>query len=85
MKSKTFGIIVSLILVAGTVGGFFWLWTMSKTFNANPPVQDNLKTVEIESVKKDAENVLSGLEKNSDIPISTPVDKMGKTNPFVIK
>ncbi len=82
MKMKTLSIVGSLILVVAVVGGFFWLWQMSKDYNANPAVEDNLKPVEIESVKKDAENVLSGLDKSSDIPISTPVDKMGKTNPF---
>lgn len=83
ISSKTVAFIASLLFIAATIGGFFWLWQMSKNYNTNPPVADNLQPIEIESVKKDAENVLAGLEKNSDIPIPTPVDKMGKDNPFV--
>jgi len=85
ISTKTISMIASLIFVAAAVGGFLWLWQMSKQYNTDPPVADNLQPIEIESVKKDAENVLSGLEKSSDIPISTPVDKMGKANPFVVK
>lgn len=83
MNTKLVSFIASIILVAATAGGYFWLWKTSNNYNTNPPVADNLKIVEIETVKKDAENVLANLEKVSDIPISTPVDKMGKANPFL--
>lgn len=85
MSTKTAGFFASLFFAIAVVAGYFWLWQTSKNFNDDTEVAENLKSVEIESVKKDAENVLSGLQKNSDIPVSLPVDKMGKENPFVTK
>ncbi|MCL5410322.1 MAG: hypothetical protein M1324_00500 [Patescibacteria group bacterium] len=82
MNTKTISVVASIVFAVLVVGGFFALWTMSKSYPQNLPVSDDLKPIEIDSVKKDAENVLSNLEKNSDIPIPVPTNKMGKENPF---
>ena len=82
MNSKLVNTVASIIFAAVVAGGFFVIWTMSKSYPQDLPVSDDLKAIEIDSVKKDAENILTGLEKVSDIPIPVPTGKMGKEKPF---
>ncbi len=89
MNSKAIGLIFSIIFAGGVVFGFFWMWTQLK---ADPATSKNtafqsagvsdLSQVDISTTKKDAENILTGKEKFSDIPISVKPDKMGRANPF---
>jgi len=82
MNTKLVSLIASVVFAILMAGGFFVVWTMSKSYPQTQPVPDDLKAIEIDSVKKDAENILNGLEKVSDIPIPVPTGKMGKGNPF---
>lgn len=82
MKMKTISLIASLIFIIVTLGAFYWLWTIANDLKIDKAVAENLKLVEIESVKKEATTLLSDLEKNSDIPIPVPTEKMGRENPF---
>lgn len=82
MSTKLIGLITSIVFLIGTIGGFFWLWNTSKNITAPSAVAADLQPIEIESVKQEATDLLSGLSRNSDIPIGTPTDKMGRTNPF---
>ncbi|MEI6498700.1 MAG: hypothetical protein WCO23_01930 [bacterium] len=45
-------------------------------------INDKYKTVEIESIKNDALNMLSERQNVSGIPLTVPLQKMGKSNPF---
>lgn len=84
MKKSSIGLIVSLIFGLVTAGSFYWLWN-----EANKPVSTptskakSYTAVEIEAVKTQANDILSSLEKNSDIPLATPTEKMGRDNPFL--
>jgi len=82
MNAKTVGTVASIVFTVLVVGGYFVLWTMSQSYPQDSPVADNLNPIEIDSVKQDAENVLNGLQKVSDIPIPVPTNKLGKDNPF---
>lgn len=83
MKKKSMGLIASVLFMLITAGSFFWLWTLSKTgASALSTPSADYTVVEIESVKKEAVNILSGLENTSAIPIGIPTAKMGRTNPF---
>jgi len=79
---KNISLIASLVFIIATLGAFYWLWTMANNYEVDKTVAENLKPVEIESVKKEATTLLSDLEKNSDIPIPVPTEKMGRENPF---
>lgn len=81
MKDKI-SLIVGIILVICTAGAFYWLWGQTKNYTVNTIVAENLKPIEIETVKNEAKTLLSGLENKAGIPIPTPDAKMGKTNPF---
>jgi len=83
MKKKSIGLIAAFLFMLITAGSFFWLWTISKTeASAVSGSSVDYTAVEIESVKKEAVNILSGLENTAAIPIGVPTDKMGRTNPF---
>lgn len=83
MRKSSINLIVCLIFGLATAGAFYWLW-----LQANKPAittTSKVKTytaVEIEAVKTQANEILGSLEKNSDIPLTTPTGKMGRDNPF---
>lgn len=84
MNKSLAGVIASLIFALVTAGAFYFLWTTSKSEVSPTTALDSSYTaVEIDSVKKQAVDILSGLEKKSDIPVTTPTDKMGRPNPYV--
>lgn len=65
-----------------TVACFFWLFTTSRSYTKTFTISESLQPIEIESVKKEATDMLDGVEKNASIPIALPTTKMGRTNPF---
>lgn len=86
MKKKTLGLIASLIFALATVGGYYWLWTVSLNAEVTPSSVATTSTyavVEIESVKKEAVDILNGLENRGNIPIPVPTEKMGRPNPYL--
>lgn len=83
MNPKLIGLIVSIIFALGVIGGFYWLWNSSQATQVSGEVAENLKPIEIESVKTEATTLMTGLQKNSDIPVLIPTEKMGRANPFV--
>jgi len=83
MKRNTIATITALLFAVATAGGFYWLWTISKTGVSTASPDTTYAIVEIESVKTEATNILTGLENIAGIPIPVPTAKMGKTNPFV--
>lgn len=83
MNKKSMGLIVSLVFALVTAASFYWLWTISKTEASTISTSTTDYTVvEIESVKKEAVSILSGLVNKASIPIDVPTEKMGRTNPF---
>lgn len=86
MNKNSLGIILALVFAGVTAGGFYWLWTQYNNSDVTTAVSNTSSSytvVDIESVKNQASEIISSLEKVSDIPIPTPTAKMGRTNPFV--
>lgn len=79
---KSLNLIASLFFLIATGMAFYWLWTQTQNFTVNTAVAENLKPVEVETVKNEAEKLLFGVENKAGIPIPSPVGKMGKENPF---
>ncbi|MEK7096361.1 MAG: hypothetical protein AAB881_00175 [Patescibacteria group bacterium] len=82
MSPKLFSTIAGLLLFLGAAFGFFWLWNQSRTTSSTFIVSDDLKAVEIETVKTEARDLLSGIENSGNLPVVTPIQKMGRDNPF---
>ena len=83
MKKSSLSLVAAVIFMLVTMGGYYWLWTISKTESAVVSTATaDFTIVEIESVKKEATTILSGLENKASIPIIVPTDKMGRANPF---
>ncbi|MDD4877135.1 MAG: hypothetical protein PHQ86_08430 [Dehalococcoidales bacterium] len=83
MNKKSMGLIASLVFALVAAGSFYWLWTISKTEASTISTSTaDYTVVEIESVKKEAVSILSGLVNKSSLPIDVPTEKMGRTNPF---
>lgn len=80
--NKLIGLIASLVFALAAVGGFYWLWMQSSNFTVQTVIADDMRPVEIDSVKNQAVLLLSGLNNVSGMPIPTPTNKMGKANPF---
>jgi flagellar basal body-associated protein FliL len=84
MNKSLAGFIAVMIFALATAGAFYWLWTTSKSEATSKGVLDSsYSAVEIDSVKKEAVDILSTLENKAAIPIPTPTDKMGRTNPYL--
>ncbi len=83
MNTNKFVSIFATFFLILTVAGFAYLGFM---LNIKTPdqteINEKYKTVEIESIKNDALNLLSERQNVSGIPISEPAQKMGKSNPF---
>ncbi len=81
---KALGIFASLLLLVGVCAGFAWLYLSSEKAASNSVIVDSAyQTVEIESVKKDAENLLKDRENTSGLPLKNPDSTvMGRENPF---
>lgn len=84
MSKTAAGLIASFMFALIVAGGFYWLWiTSQKNIPTASSMASQYQAVEIESVKKEATDILGTLEKNSDIPLTTPTSKMGRANPFI--
>jgi len=82
MSQKLVNLIGSGVLMLGTIIVFAWLWSQSRSLAATQPVPENLKPVEIESIKDEAKQLMAGMENNANIPIPVPLEKMVARNPF---
>lgn len=82
MNSRMVSLLGSIFFMALTVGIFVWLWSTTNINNASLAVPENLKPVEIESVKAEAETLIQDLTNNAGLPIPVPTGKMGRENPF---
>jgi predicted negative regulator of RcsB-dependent stress response len=83
-NGKLVGLVFSLIFGAGAVLGFFWLWTQlnSESTQSAATQASGYQQIEISSVKKEAEDILSDKQKYAEIPVKVVPEKMGKDNPF---
>lgn len=84
MSKNSINLIIGFIFLAVTVVGFGWLWISSnQEVISTISGEGKYKTVSINKEKAEAIELMSTLQANSDIPLNTPTEKMGKkTNPF---
>ena len=82
MNSKMMNLVGSVFFVAVTMFAFVWLWSLTRVQGSLGVVAENLRPVEIESIKVDAERLIKDTENNASIPIAIPTEKMGRENPF---
>jgi len=83
MNSNKIYSTLSFIILGLTIFGFIWLIAVANTKTAVTSFVDvRYQTVEIESIKKDVTDLLSGRQNVSGMPIPEPSNKMGKDNPF---
>ncbi len=75
--------IVAIIIFAGTIISFVWLWLgYQRPDYTQYQSKDNLVPVDVSGVESKAKTLLEGLKNNAGIPIPTPAGKMGRTDPF---
>ncbi|MFA5927227.1 MAG: hypothetical protein WCT32_04035 [Patescibacteria group bacterium] len=82
MNYRLLNLVGSLAILATTVVLFFWLWSGTRGIQNTFVVPENLKPVEIRSLKSESSLLIGDLENNANIPLATPIDKMGRSNPF---
>lgn len=83
LKQQNLALLGSLLLLAATFGGFFWLWKSAQPVEANIILDDKYNTVEIGSVKKEAQDLIQSKGNLVQMPIQAPIEGVGKPNPFV--
>ena len=82
MSNKT-ATSLSLVILVATIFGFIWLFAVANTSSTSVATVDaKYQTVDLGSIKKDITDVLAERQNVSGMPISEPVNKMGKENPF---
>ncbi len=83
MSLKTLYLSGGFIVMVLTAGGFFWLWNQTGSVTVNTvQIAASYEPVDIENIKTEARDLISGLENNANIPIPIPLEKMGRENPF---
>lgn len=81
---KTLGVIGSFLLLFLTVFGLWYLWSQAQVEpETNYLVDPRYKVIEIESVKKEAEELIKDRSNLSGMPVKAPTEaEVGRENPF---
>lgn len=82
---KTISIVLSIVFLVVVVGAFAWLWKGAQPDLTATSIIASTKyqTVEIETEKKTATDLMSGRENLSNLPLKAlGSDKVGRDNPF---
>lgn len=82
MSSKLANTISGVVLLVVCLVAFGWLWNISRNTDNVRAVSENLKSVEVDTVKSEAKDLVSDRENVANIPIPVPIGKMGQDNPF---
>ena len=82
---KTLGLIGSIVLLLITLFLFWNLWLKTQVeATVNYFIDPKYKAVEIESVKKEAEELIKDRSNISGMPIGAPTEtEIGRENPFL--
>ncbi|HLC44072.1 MAG TPA: hypothetical protein VJK08_03035 [Patescibacteria group bacterium] len=83
-RSRTFGILASVILLIGTLVGFFWFWNSAQpAVVIDVAIDQKYQKIEIAGLVSDAEALIANKQNAGDLPVLTPTaDKMSRDNPF---
>lgn len=82
VNNQTLALIGSFIFLFFVVIGFGWLFLTSKPSDSNIVLSETYNTVEIGSLKSQAQSLIQSKGNLVQMPITTPVSGVGKTNPF---
>jgi hypothetical protein len=83
LKTQNLALLISFLFFLGTGGAFFWLWKTSQPAAGSvSTVDEQYITVEIGSVKKEAEDLLKSKDNLVQMPLVAPTEKVGRDNPF---
>lgn len=82
MNYRMLNLVGGVAIFLATSALFFWLWSGTRGMQSTFVVPENLKPIEIRSLKSESSLLTGDLENNANIPLSTPIDKMGRDNPF---
>jgi len=82
-KQRSLAVSVSFAFLLLVVVGYFWLWRISQPSSSSDVVlEDKYSTVEISSVKQQAQELIQSKGNLVEMPISAPTENVGKADPF---
>ncbi len=83
LKQQNLALTASLLLLIVVCAGFFLLWKSSQPSSSDTIVLDEkYNTVEIGSVKQNAQELIKSKSNLVQMPISAPTENVGRENPF---
>lgn len=84
MKRGTLNLVVSLVFLLAVAAGYYFIWSSAKSGSSGTTVDivTSYTPVDVSGIKTQAEKLIQSRENNAGIPIPTPTDKLGKTDPF---
>lgn len=83
IDSKTLGLIVSIILLIATIGGYVWMWTSVQSEISSDSGTITYQAVSIDSIEADAKALVKDKVNQGNLPLAVPTsDKIGRENPF---
>lgn len=82
MKRGILNLIASILFLIIVVFGYYYLWNLNSNRYFQTYDSSKYLPVNISDIKDQAEAVVKERQNFSGIPIPTPTDKVGKTNPF---
>ena len=84
MKRGKLNIIASLVflLAVGIAYYFIWSGASSAAESTTVTVTTSYTPVDVSGIKTQAEQLIQSRENNAGIPIPTPIEKLGKPDPF---
>ena len=82
MKRGTLNLLASLLFLFMAAGAYYYLWNNTKTMAPPVVTATTYPPIDISSIKGQADTLVRARENNAGLPIPTPTEKLGKSNPF---
>lgn len=84
ISKQTLGMLMSVILLIITIGGFFYLWSSSKPAEVtSSAIDQKYQKIEISGLVTDAQSLIANRQNAGNLPVLPPAtDKVGRENPF---
>jgi len=83
IQPRSLAMTASVMFLLITAFGFFWLWRNAQPKGADTVgIQEKYQTVEINSVKRQAEDLVSGKQNLAQMPLKVPTSNIGRVDPF---
>ena len=83
MRRKTLNTILSFVFLAALLFAVYYIWQANNSQFSSSSTPAELKPAEdISGIKVQATKIISDRQNNAGIPLPTPIDKLGKPDPF---